>query len=126
MRHIKLFESSMGGGLKKISIDLAGGGDADDFLQACQEIIEQFNLQIINLWPLGPGGGNPEVTFRGEAQDIMAMVEWYCELAGDSDPQGFYDTYAKDDSPIPFEVQSDSRMSIRDRRHVNTMGKPVF
>lgn len=121
--HVKLFESYVRGGMKQISVDL----DSNDFLQVCQEIIEQFNLQIVNLKPLGPGGGNPEVTFRGDAVDMLNFVAWYAELSGDDDVQGFYDEYVTDDAPIQFEVYSDRRMSTRgNRRHVEPDGRPKF
>ena len=91
-----------------------------------QELIEQFNLQIINLWPLGPGGGAAEVTFRGESKDILDMLEWYSELTGE-DAGSYYDTYAKPDAPIPFEVQSNSRMvTFRKRKYVGVDGKPMM
>lgn len=125
--YVKLFEnysrSEMNGGLKQISLDLT----SEDFLNICQEIVEQFNLQIIKLIPLGPGGGNPEVTFRGREQDILGLVEWYCELSGDDDPEGFYEDYVTDDMPITFEVYSDPRMSTRERRrHIGPKGRPLF
>lgn len=110
-------------GLMQISLDLSSEGD---FMGLLQELIEQFDLQIVNLWPMGPGGGNPEVTFRGRGEDILGLVEWYCELSGDDDPHGFYDEYAHRDTPIPFAVQSDKRfVTYKNRKYVGVNGKPV-
>jgi hypothetical protein len=110
-------------GLMQISLDLYPDGD---FMKCLQELIEQFDLQIVNLWPMGPGGGNAEVTFRGRGEDIMDLVKWYCELSGDDDPRSFYDQYAHRDAPISFEVQSDSRfVTYKNREFVNVNGTPI-
>jgi hypothetical protein len=37
-----------------------------DFLTYLQEVCEVFQLQIVGLIPVGPAGGWPEVTFKGE------------------------------------------------------------
>jgi hypothetical protein len=117
------FLNESNGRLVQVALDLDLNDDGMVFLQ---ELIEQFNLQIINLWPLGPGGGASEVTFRGQSQDILDMLNWYSELTGE-DAGDYYDTYTKTDSPIPFKVQSDSRMvTFRNRKHVGVDGKPIM
>jgi hypothetical protein len=117
------FLNESNGRLVQIALDLDLDDDGMVFLQ---ELIEQFNLQIINLWPLGPGGGAAEVTFRGESNDILDMLEWYSELTGE-DAGSYYDTYRKPDAPIPFKVQSDSRMvTFRKRKYVGVNGKPIM
>jgi len=105
--------------LKKITVDLAV---EDNPMQLLQEIIEQFDLQIINLWPIGPAGANPQVTFRGKGEDIMDMVKWLLQDSG-QDAYEFYDEYSENDSPIPFEVQSDPRYNtMRHREFINVDG----
>jgi len=136
MKHIKTFEGrdynppkSVAPGinphstpshlLRKITVDLAVD---DDPMQLLQEIIEQFDLQIINLWPIGPAGANPQVTFRGKGEDIMDMVKWLLQDSG-QDAYEFYDEYSENDSPIPFEVQSDPRFNtMRHRKFINVDG----
>lgn len=110
-------------GMRQIPLTL---GLEDDGMVLLQELIEQFNLQIINLWPLGSGGGNTEVIFRGESKDILDMLKWYSELTGE-DAGSYYDTYAKPDAPIPFEVQSVSKMvTFRKRKYVSTDGRSMM
>ena len=104
--------------LKKVSLDLGNEGPGG-ILQLLQEIIEEFNLQIINMHPIGPAGGNPEVTFRGEDRDIMKLLQWYCGLTGGEDPYEWYDEFVTDDGPIPFRVQTDDRfLTSRNRQHI--------
>jgi hypothetical protein len=101
-------------------------GLEDDGMVLLQELIEQFNLQIINLLPLGPGGGNSEVTFRGRENDIFDMLNWYAELTGE-DAESYFDTYATPDAPLPFKVQSDSRMNTaKMRKYVSTDGRSMM
>jgi hypothetical protein len=98
----------------------------NDGMVLLQELIEQFNLQIINLWPLGPGGGNAEVIFRGKAEDILGMLNWYAELTGE-DAKSYFDTYSTPDAPLPFEVQSDSRMNTaKMRKYVSKDGRSMM
>ena len=136
MKHVKLFESwedspeespiisdNENSGLIMISLDLAGDM-GDSFLQCCQELIEQFGVQIVNLWPIGPAGGNPEVTFRGTKEGISGLVKWHCELSGE-DFDSLYSEYTTNDRPIPFEVQSDKRFETSgERQFVGTDGLP--
>lgn len=111
-------------GLMKISLSLS---DEKNFMGCLQELIEQFDLQIINLWPIGPSGGNPEITFRGSGESIIDLLKWYCELTGGEDPYDLYDEYAERDAPIPFEVQSDKRfVTYKRRKFVNVDGTPIL
>ena len=123
MKSFKNFLNESNRRLVQIPLELDLDNDGMVFLQ---ELIEQFNLQIINLWPLGPGGGAAEVTFRGESKDILDMLNWYSELTGE-DAGSYYDTYVKKDDPIPFKVQSDPRMvTFRKRKYVGVDGKPIY
>ncbi len=117
------FLNESSGRLVQVALDL----DLDnDGMMCLQELIEQFNLQIINLFPLGPGGGSAKVTFRGESKNILDMLDWYSELTGE-DAGSYYDTYVRPDAPIPFEVQSNSRMvTFRNRKYVGVDGKPLM
>jgi hypothetical protein len=114
------------GGLKQVSIDLGydPSESANDFLQMLHEICEQFDLQIIGLVPYGPGGGNPEVTFRGQANDIMSMLDWYHDQTGE-DVESFYDTYVTSDEPRPFEVEAkkDNRFTGIGRKFIDPSGR---
>ena len=123
MKSFKNFLNESNRRLVQIPLELDLDNDGMVFLQ---ELIEQFNLQIINLWPLGPGGGAAEVTFRGEPKDILDMLNWYSELTGE-DAGSYYDTYVKTDDQIPFKVQSDPRMvTFRKRKYVGVDGKPIY
>jgi len=113
-----------GGGLKQVSLDIGYDDSTDDFLQMLHEICEQFDLQIIGLVPYGPGGGNPEVTFRGRADSIMNMLHWYHEHSGE-DVESFYDMYVMPDRPIPFEVEAkkDPRFTGINRKYIDQIGR---
>jgi hypothetical protein len=88
------------------------------------EICQQFNLQIIGLIPIGPGGGNPEVTFRGSNNDVMDMLRWYHQES-EEDAADYYDEYSFEDTPRPFEVEAkkDPRFMSGDRKYVDLSGR---
>ena len=105
-----------------ISTDIAE--KTDDFLQLLQEITEQFELDIIGLWPMGPGGGHPEVTFRGTAENIKKMItDWY--MADDKDDaEEWIKDYVSPYSPTDHEVKHDERFKLT-RKFIKTDGSPM-
>lgn len=100
--------------LKRFSVDMAFDGDAYEFMQYLQEVCEVFNLQIVGLIPVGPGGGNPEVTFRGAKEDLTKF-----SISFHEDPelgQEMVDQYSHDDFDPGFSVFVDERFTSKGKR----------
>ena len=95
------------------------------FLNYLQEICEVFNLQIVGIIPVGPGGGWPEVTFRGSEEDLTKF-----SIAFHDDPelgQEMFDQYAHDDIDQGFSVFSDERFTTKgNRKFINEDGTLSF
>ena len=114
--------------LKRFSLDIAFDGPCNDtgkFLTYLQEICEVFNLQIVGLVPVGPGGAWPEVTFRGTEEDLTNL-----SIAFHDDPElgkEMIDDYiTEDDEPI-FEVPFDERYTTKgNRQFINEDGTLSF
>jgi hypothetical protein len=116
-------ELQSGGGLRQVSLDVSTE-EEEDVMHLLHEICQQFNLQIIGLIPIGPGGGNPEVTFRGSNNDVMDMLRWYHQES-EEDATDYYDEYSYEDTPRPFEVEAkkDPRFMGGDRKYIDPSGK---
>lgn len=152
MRYIKSYneklninESEEYPGLYKVSIDLMLDTDYVDPIIYLQEIIDQFHVQIINMHPIGQGGGATEVVFRGKATDIMRLLKYQEDRAdftreetkdfvtitnlpnpSEDDGWAYFEEFAVPDSPIPFSVQSLPRFSTdKNRRYINLDGTPI-
>ena len=100
--------------LKRFSVDMAFDGDAYEFMQYLQEVCEVFNLQIVGLIPVGPGGANPEVTFRGTEEDLIRF-----SISFHDDPelgQEMIDDYMFEDCLQPFDVFIDERFTSKGKR----------
>jgi len=112
-----------GYGLRQVVLDIAYD-ENEDIMQMLHEICEQFDLQIIGLIPIGPGGGNPEVTFRGKSEDVMDMLRWYHQES-EEDAADYYDEYSYEDTPKPFEVEAkkDPRFVGGNRRYIDQSGR---
>ena len=95
--------------LKKISVDIASPTDASEFMNHLQEFCEVFNLQIIKLIPVGCAGAWPEITFRGEEEDIRRFANLFYE-------EDYDDEWIQDDAPIEFEVFCDERYTTKGQR----------
>ena len=114
--------------LKRFSIDIAFDGPCEKtggFLTYLQEICEVFNLQIVGLIPVGPGGAWPEVTFRGTEEDLTKF-----SIAFHDDPElgheMIYD-YLADDVEQDFSVFSDPRYTTKgNRKFINEDGTLSF
>jgi hypothetical protein len=116
-------ELQSGGGLRQVVLDITYD-ENEDIMQMLHEICEQFDLQIIGLIPIGPGGGNPEVTFRGKGEDVMNMLRWYHQES-EEDAADYYDEYSYEDTPKPFEVEAkkDPRFVGGNRRYIDPSGR---
>jgi len=152
MRYIKSYdeksninESEEYPGLYKVSIDLMLDSDYVDPIIYLQEIIDQFHVQIINMHPIGQGGGSTEVVFRGKATDIMRLLKYQEDRANftgeetkdfvtitnlpnpaEDDGWEYFEEFAVPDSPIPFSVQSLPRFSTdKNRRYINLDGTAI-
>ena len=111
--------------LKRFSVDMAFDGDAYEFMQYLQEVCEVFNLQIVGLIPVGPGGGNPEVTFRGAKEDLTKF-----SISFHDDPElgkEMVDEYILEDDEPEFSVFVDERFTTRgNRQFINEDGTLSF
>lgn len=115
--------------LNRISIPIAFDpmfGKTDKFLRYLQEICEIFELQIVGLVPVSSSGAWPEVTFRGESENLEKFImSFYFD-----DPEegaDFFESYLKDDEPGDFFVESDHRFTSRGSREFFTEeGEPKF
>jgi hypothetical protein len=114
--------------LKRFSLDMAFDGPCSDtskFLTYLQEICEVFNLQIVGLIPVGPGGAWPEVTFRGTEEDLTKF-----SIAFHDDPelgQEMIDDYCEEDDEPGFSVFVDERFTTKgNRQFINEDGTLSF
>jgi hypothetical protein len=114
--------------LKRFSLDIAFDGPCNDtskFLTYLQEICEVFNLQIVGLVPVGPGGAWPVVTFRGAEDDLTRF-----SIAFHDDPelgQEMIDDFIEEDEDPGFEVFSDPRYTTKgNRQFINEDGSLSF
>ena len=100
--------------LNRFSVDMAFEGNSFEFMSYLQEGCEVFNLQIVGLIPVGPGGANPEVTFRGTKEDLIRF-----SISFHDDPelgQEMIDDYMSDDCEQPFDVFIDERFTTKGKR----------
>lgn len=60
-----------------ITLDIA----SDMTLGELDDIITKHNATITHYLPLGPGGGNPEITFTFESLDHLKnfLLDGYCD-----------------------------------------------
>jgi hypothetical protein len=66
-----------------ITLDIS----SDTTLGELDDTLTRYNLSISHYLPLGPGGGNPEITFITDSLDnIRNFLSSYC----DSDDLDFY------------------------------------
>ena len=89
----------------------------EKFLGYLHEVCENFNLEIVGLIPVGPGGGWPEITFRGEEANLLEFSKAFfdCEVEGED----MFETYSRPDEPTIFNG------AIIDSRY-STKGKTEF
>lgn len=132
MKHLENFGSFLNEGLNEAALDIyllpldMGFDGNDDPMLLLHELTQQFNLQIVGLIPMGPAGGNPEVTFRGTYSDIENMLrQWF--FADDAEQADYYmDEIIDKDHSIPFKVYNDPRFDSKGRReYVKDDGSPT-
>ena len=115
-------------GLSEVEIDMSTDSvsSIEDFLQLLQEICEQFKLEIIGFWPIGPGGGNPAVKFRGKYEDIKNMiVSWYMS-EDKQEAEDWVKEFVVPFNPAPFKVKSDDRFELsKHRKFIGLDGNPI-
>jgi len=77
--------------LKFIPVDFACEGSANEFMDYLTRICDEFKMEIVGLIPYGPGGGNPELTFRGEEENLRKFIDDFFDGCGDPD---YFDEYS--------------------------------
>jgi hypothetical protein len=97
--------------MKILSFDLAYMDSTQDFLTYLQEVCEVFQLQIVGLIPVGPAGGWPEVTFKGEEENLRRFTDLFFD---GQEPDYFDDNSDDDDSEL--YVFSDPRFTTKGNR----------
>ena len=111
--------------LKVFSVDIAfdgSTGQTSNFLEFLQEVCEVYQLEIVGLWPVGPGGGWPEVTFRGTEENLTKFAIAFFDSTEMG--QEMIDEYMDEDEPKEFAVLSDPRFSSKgERKYVNEDGQ---
>ena len=107
---------------KQMSVDIGYPDDSNQFMGWLHEVCEVFNLQIVGFIPVGPGGGNPEVTFRGFEEDLLQFSEAFYDGEG----KEMFELYSEDDDN-PSEFQGaiiDPRFSVKGKcRFINESTK---
>lgn len=88
----------------------------DKFLTLLQELIEVFQLEIIGLWPVGSGGGWPEIAFRGKEEDLVKFCIWYSGEDEGDDYEAAIELIGPDEGSGPLNVLSDNRFSTKGKR----------
>jgi hypothetical protein len=120
--------------MKQTQLDLAFGGQGSltehtsNFLNFLQEICEVFQVQIVHLIPVGPGGGWPCITVRGTEENIKKLLIAHYDGSGmmDDDP-GFFDEHMQDCDSEGFSVFADDRFTTAGNRVFITEGEnPMF
>jgi len=53
-----------------IDLDVCFDGDE---LNGLSSIIREYNVEVYDIIPEGPGGGNPCITFQGIEEDIIKL-----------------------------------------------------
>jgi hypothetical protein len=97
--------------MKTLSFDLAYMDSTQDFLNYLQEVCEVYQLQIVGLVPVGPAGGWPEVTFKGEEDNLRR----FAHLFFDGCEPDYFDEYS-DDADDDLFVFSDPRFTTKGNR----------
>ena len=88
--------------------------ETSNFFEFLQEIVEEFRVEIIGLWPMSASGAWPEITFRGEEDDIYKLCLKYHgddeEIARDC-----YDEYSTESSSDGINILKDDRWPSKNK-----------
>ena len=82
--------------------------ETSNFFEQLQEIIKEFRVEIVGLWPLSSSGAWPEITFRGEEDDIYRLCLKYHQN-DENEARDYYDSYSTESSSDDIDVKSDDR-----------------
>ena len=105
--------------LKTCAFDMLYMDSTTDFLNYLQEICEVYELQIVGLIPVGPGGGNPEVLFKGEEENLRKFSDTFFD---GFNPE-YFDNHSDDADDDYLSVFSDPRFTTKgNRKFINDDG----
>jgi len=103
--------------MKQLTLVFAFDGfhETQEFMLYLQELVEQFQVQIIEFIPASSSGAWPELTFRGTEENLIKLAICY---HGDHIEDGteYAEDHMIDDSPILFDIEKDPRWLTAGKR----------
>lgn len=109
--------------LKTLSLVISFSGETDtteNFFQMLQEIVTEYQVEIVGLWPQSPSGAWPEITFLGEEAQLKRLRANFNEELEESDIEECFPL--QDTERETHEILVDSRWE-GERKYVTTEGK---
>jgi hypothetical protein len=85
-----------------------------NYFELLQEIIEEFRVEIIGLWPMSPSGAWPEIKFRGEADDIYRLCLKY-HNDDEEEARYYYDDYSTESTSDEINILKDDRWPSKNK-----------
>jgi len=89
-------------------------GDTSNYFEFLQEIIEEFRVEIVGLWPMSSSGALPEITFRGEADDIFKLCLKY-HYDDEDEARDYYDENSIESQSDEINIFKDDRWASKNK-----------
>ena len=110
-------------------VDLVWGYEDENvtifnFAEMLNEVIDEFQVEIIGFIPMSSSGAWPEFKFLGEEESIKRLC---INFHGDeNDGIDYYDEYAYDSDRTEFTVHTDNRWTNNERKYIAKGGEFIF
>jgi hypothetical protein len=106
----------------QISLVIAFTGSTEkteDFMSMLQEMVEEYQVEIVGLWPMSDSGAWPTITFKGKEDSIKRLCQDFFE--DEEEASEYYETQSVICSDANFTVHSDKRWQ-GERNHIKVGG----
>ena len=116
--------------MKKLKeVDLVWGTQDENekvfnYMEMLNEVIEEFQVEIIGFIPMSSSGAFPEIKFLGEEESIKRLCIHY--HGDESDGMEYYDEFAYDSGHTELTIHLDDRWSNGERKYISKGGEFIF
>jgi hypothetical protein len=100
--------------MAKINLDIAHDCNLGEFLES----VEKHNLKISEFIAIGPGGGNPNITFEGSHVNCKNFLIDEMKKRGYNVQKEEFDTDVLDREDLDYLIERVSDLDWPDGRHV--------